>query len=260
MPTLAEIRRRARVALILRATGDWSRRPHPGQRYKHGWRPTAFGIAADKLASVSDNDLAELLHDPELDDPDSDTYTSDYVLAVVRESAKRATDRPESWNAAERRALTNRRRRETAKARRDAELQQRLDDFIAQGLTEDEAWSKVTGKDLAKERAWDLAGRRKGESYEQALRRAYWDEVDQQVAESESTVVGYFLSNDGKRALAEARREAKRNGKTFSFIPADLWSMPEAQAMAWASDELKEYWESKGGRLTFAAWRAQVET
>ena len=42
----ADIRRKARVALILRATGPWSRRPHPGQQWVHGWIPVGPTAAA----------------------------------------------------------------------------------------------------------------------------------------------------------------------------------------------------------------------
>jgi hypothetical protein len=37
--TQADIRRRVRVWEILRATGPWSRHPHPGQKFLHGWLP-----------------------------------------------------------------------------------------------------------------------------------------------------------------------------------------------------------------------------
>ena len=259
MLTLADVRRRARIALILRATGSWSRHPHPGQRYRHGWKPTAYGLTAKAVKAMSDKDLVEAYHDPELDDPWSDKYSDEQITAIVREIGERAAADPDRWLATERRALSNQRRRLAARSRREHDRAAAMDALISQGWTPEDAWAKVTGTDAAKQRAWDLVGRRQGESYDRALRRGYKEAVERQLGEAESVVVGYWLSPEGKRGVARAETEAKRKKKYYRFDPSQLFAMPEAQAEAWASDEAKDFWRSQGGRQTFEAWRSQVE-
>lgn len=63
------------AAEILRATGEWSRRPHPGQRYRHGWIP-ASPLALRPRDVVDDELGAEL---------DSYDLPNGYCRVVARE-------------------------------------------------------------------------------------------------------------------------------------------------------------------------------
>lgn len=106
MPTLADLRRRARVALILRATGPWSRRPHPGQRYKHGWVPVG-------LAALTDDELLDKLRELDWDD--------DEFREALAESSRRER---EVWDRGQA-LLEERERLEQERERGEAEAAQR---------------------------------------------------------------------------------------------------------------------------------------
>lgn len=151
--------------------------------------------------------------------------------------------------------------RELAKRERVAKLTADRDQTVRQlvdrGWSYIEAYAEVTGLDPAKLKRQEAAGvieRRKGETTRQALRRAHRGLVAAQYLQAEDDTNGHLLSH---AAQAENARRAQKKPKRAPIRPEDLWSAAPAFAAKYASDELKAWWESHGGRANFAAFEAQ---
>lgn len=71
----------------------------------------------------------------------------------------------------------------------------------------------------------------------------YWLEVYNEYLQAERDCRGHLYS---KRGLREGPNE-----------PTALWNRPAHQVAIYASEELKEWWRRRGGRLTFARWKAK---
>lgn len=125
----------------------------------------------------------------------------------------------------------------------------RIDDLIARGRSYTDAYAEVHNLDPAKldqqaRAALVDAERRPGERREQTLRRMYAEHVAMSYVQAEGATRGNVLTPAGR---------AK------GIDPMSLWSGRAASARKYASDELKQHWESTGGRLTWTQYRAQYD-
>lgn len=128
----------------------------------------------------------------------------------------------------------------------DTPAQKHVDQLVGRGWSYAEAYAEAygrSGKAIAAQERASLVERRKGESLEQARRRAYRELVALQALQAEEATRGNLTS----------RRCAQVD-------PMTLWSAPPERARRCASEELQRWWDSQGGRMTYAQWRAQLVT
>jgi hypothetical protein len=230
MVTQADIARRAAAFLI--TNGIERRRPYPGQRYRHGWIPVGL---SERLSSASVDELTD----------------------AFREISARPQS-PGRDRALEELDAELARREGVDELRVDDDLKSRqLDDLLSRGWSYLDAWAEVHGRDVAdleREERLQLvdAERRPGERREQTIGRMYAEHVYLASMQAEEDTNGHLLSPAGR---AENARRA-RQGKPL-ITAASLWSGPAARARKYASDELKEWWETHGGRRNLTEYRAQ---
>ena len=74
--------------------------------------------------------------------------------------------------------------------------------------------------------------------------------IEGEFVRAEAYTNGYMLSPAG---LARTNED----GTPAIVSPIVLWSGPDRQARAWASEELRNYWDNVSPRLTFADWKRQ---
>jgi hypothetical protein len=139
----------------------------------------------------------------------------------------------------------------------DDHQSRQLDDLLARGWSYLDAYAEVHHLDVAQlQREERLAlvdaERRPGERRDATIRRMYAESVYLAWAQAEADTNGNLLSKAGQQE--NARRT--RAGKPL-ITAASLWSGQAARARKYASDELKEWWESHGGRRTLTEYRAQ---
>lgn len=131
----------------------------------------------------------------------------------------------------------------------DDPYSRKMDDLISRGRSYADAYAEVRGLDPARlnhqERtALVDAERRPGERREQTLRRMYAEHVAMSYVQAEAQTRGNVLTAEGRAKGVD---------------PMSLWSGQTARARKYASDELKQHWESTGGRLTWTQFRAQYD-
>jgi hypothetical protein len=126
----------------------------------------------------------------------------------------------------------------------DTPEQLHVDQLVARGYSYAEAYAEAygtSGRDVDRDQAAALVDRRKGETLEQARRRAYAEMVTLQALQAEEATRGNLTSK-----------------RCPGVDPAALWSGPAARARKCASEELLRWWESNGGRTTYTEFRAQL--
>lgn len=122
----------------------------------------------------------------------------------------------------------------------------RVDELVAKGWAYTDAYADVHGADPIKLRREERAAlidtnRRPGERRDATLRRMYADHVAMSYLQAEEATCGNVLNVAGRAKMVD---------------PASLWSGTVARARKYASDELKQWWETQGGRMTFTQYRA----
>jgi hypothetical protein len=230
MTTQADIARKGNAFLI--TNGIERGRPYPGQRYKHGWIPVGLG---ERLSSASVDELTDAFREisarPESPGRDRALEELDAELARREGVDELQVD--------------------------DDQKARQLDDLLGRGRSYLDAYAEVHGLDLAdleREERLQLvdAERRPSERREQTIRHMYAEHVYLASMQAEEDTNGNLLSAAGR---AENARRA-RQGKPL-ITAASLWSGPSARARKYASDELKEWWETHGGRRNLTEYRAQ---
>lgn len=139
----------------------------------------------------------------------------------------------------------------------DDHQSRQLDDLLARGWSYLDAYAEVHHLDVAqlqREERMALvdAERRPGERRDATIRRMYAESVYLAWAQAEADTNGQLLS----KAAQQENARRSRQGKPL-ITAASLWSGQAARARKYASDELKEWWESHGGRRTLTEYRAQ---
>jgi hypothetical protein len=128
----------------------------------------------------------------------------------------------------------------------DTSEQKHIDDLVRRGWSYADAYAEAygrSGRDVERDQVATLVDRRAGETLEQATRRAYAEVVTLQMLQAEEATRGNLVSRHGR-----------------DVDPRTLWSAPAAQARRQASQELMQWWEANGGRLTYAEFKAQLGT
>jgi hypothetical protein len=143
---------------------------------------------------------------------------------------------------------------------RDDRRSKRVDQLIARGMSYTDAYAEAHGlnvKELAQAQRDALvdAERRPGERREQTLRRMYHEYVAAEVFAAEEATRGVLLSREAEIRNARAGRAGAR--KVTAVRPSALWTGNPDTARKYASEELKRWWESRGGRMTWEQFRAQ---
>ena len=75
--------------------------------------------------------------------------------------------------------------------------------------------------------------------------------VEGEFVRAEAYTRGHMLSPAGKARQNE-------DGTPAIISPVVLWAGPDRTARAWASEELRNYWDDMSPRLTFAEWKRQT--
>jgi hypothetical protein len=130
----------------------------------------------------------------------------------------------------------------------EAPMRERLDELVEGGMDYREAYAEafnIDPEELERQERSNLIDRDRmpGETRDQALRRAYKEQIAVSYVQAEAATNGHMLSPAGRAA---------------GIDPYSLFSGPRARAAKWASDELKEWWE-QNGRPTFAEFKGQME-
>jgi hypothetical protein len=130
----------------------------------------------------------------------------------------------------------------------EAPMRERLDELVEGGMDYRDAYAEafnIDPEELERQERSNLIDRDRmpGETREQALRRAYKEQISVAYVQAEAATNGHMLTPAGQAA---------------GIDPYSLFSGPRARAAKWASDELKEWWE-QNGRPTFAEFRGQME-
>ena len=126
----------------------------------------------------------------------------------------------------------------------DTPEQRTVDDLVRRGWDYADAYAEAYGKShkqIAREQRASLVDRRAGESTEQARRRAYRELVALQALQAEEATRGNLVSKWCR-----------------DVDPLTLWGAAPNRARRCSSEELQRWWESHGGRLTYAEFRAQL--
>jgi hypothetical protein len=118
---------------------------------------------------------------------------------------------------------------------------------MARGWSYTDAYAEVHHLDPAKlsqqqRLATVEAARRKGERRADTIRRMYQEWLYVSWLQAETATRGNLLS---------------KAGRAKGIDPPMLWLGPAARARKYASPELKQWWETHGGRTTFTQWSAQ---
>src|SRR5205085_7457706 len=124
----------------------------------------------------------------------------------------------------------------------DTPEQKHIDDLVRRGYSYAEAYTEAYGRSGGRaDESAALVDRRKGESLEQARRRAYRELVALEALQAEEATRGNLV-----------------HPRCRGVDPVALWSGPPARARKCATEELLRWWEEHGGRHTWTEWRAQL--
>lgn len=134
-------------------------------------------------------------------------------------------------------------RRDRERARND----QKIDSLVAKGRSYQDAYAEVHGLDPAKMDAEERqasvdAQRRPGESREATVRRLYEDDLRRQYLDAERVTRGHLLTPEGR---------------SKGIDPKELFQGSSIRSNKWASDELKEYWNTHP-RKTYTQFKADL--
>lgn len=151
----------------------------------------------------------------------------------------------------DRRAARNAAAQERRNAQREAREAQQMADYdrmLAEGVDDEEAVLAAFGISIERQRRINAISYLRGLGYQgdgldQLIRAWHRDEVRQAALRAEDDLNGYLLNPQAQRA------------GQVSFV--DLWTMPEAQALKYASEELRGWWDEHG-RVTAAELKAQL--
>jgi hypothetical protein len=133
---------------------------------------------------------------------------------------------------------------ELAEVEPPTENERRTDELVTRGWSYADAYAEVHGlsaKRIAQQQKAALIDRRAGETLETARRRAYREMMALSALQAEEATRGNLLTHPCR-----------------SVDPASLWSATPSRANRCASEELKRFWESHGGRPTYAEWKARL--
>jgi hypothetical protein len=130
---------------------------------------------------------------------------------------------------------------------RDAEKWAQFDELVASGMSEQDAYAEVFDVDPERVRREEVIARLRdeghsGRGFDELARAAYRGALEQEYYAAETATNGYLLNAEGQRK---------------GLDPLDLWRQNEAYARRWASNELKEWWDTNG-RLTFDVFAARL--
>lgn len=124
-----------------------------------------------------------------------------------------------------------------------------FDALVADGMSEVEAYAEAFDLDVEQVRREDAIARLRSQGYrghgfEQLARAAYYDYLRGVVERAEQDCRGELLN-----------RRAQQRG----IHPIDLWASNPAYAYCWASEELREWWDTHG-RVSFPVFREWLLT
>ena len=168
--------------------------------------------------------------------------------AAALDSLVRELDRRDR---AARKAEASRARRAAARQARDARRDAEFDAACAAGEDAQAAYARIWGVDEERVRRDEAIGSLRssgysGKGFDELVRHAFRDHVDQAHADAEDVCRGALLTKEGLSLEAKGR-----------LRPRDLFTGPETRARKYASRELLDYWQSNG-RLTVEDFRASV--
>ncbi|SDD86472.1 phage minor capsid protein [Actinokineospora iranica] len=197
-------------------------------------RDRAARVAAE-LAALSDEELDARF--VEVSDDES------AIDAVLDEMNRRQA---EADRVAERREQ-DRARREQQRAERDAAQWARFEELIDEGWSDEEAAAEAYGHSVERQRRDRAIAQLRGQGYtgrgfDELARKAFRDHVYEQYIAAEDATRGHMVTPAGQAA---------------GIDPHALFTGPESRARKWASDELKEWWDTHG-RITYDEWTARL--
>lgn len=117
--------------------------------------------------------------------------------------------------------------------------EQRVESLLAEGRSYEDAYRDAYGDQGDQ---GDDSGRRRGESRDKMRRRHFSELTALAVLQAETECRGYLLNKRGRAAGVD---------------PASLFTGPRARAEAYASEELRRWWENNP-RRTYAEYRAEA--
>lgn len=128
-----------------------------------------------------------------------------------------------------------------------AQNERKIDALVAKGRSYQDAYAEVHGLDPAKMDAEERqasvdAQRRPGESREATVRRLYEDDLRRQYLDAERVTRGHLLTPEGR---------------SKGIDPKELFQGSSIRSNKWASDELKEYWNTHP-RKTYTQFKADL--
>ncbi|SDP09596.1 hypothetical protein SAMN04515671_2926 [Nakamurella panacisegetis] len=188
------------------------------------------------------------LADDDLDATLSAAYEADDEIAIKlieREYTRREKAETDKIRARERRAMA-----------KEAE-QERINQLIADGMDGYDAVEEVTGITFERQRMREIVAEARaygdtGRTFDQIARERYRTQVAQTYVEAEDVTNGRLLNAEGQRR-ADLPPE-----NPLHLDDAGLFTGPAAFAERWASSELREFWDSIGGRDTFEDFKADL--
>ncbi|MEU7741989.1 hypothetical protein [Nonomuraea sp. NPDC049158] len=198
-------------------------------------QPAVVRLTDEQYQALSDEDLAERFNEAlgQGDELEIERAAAEMALRDQVDEPPTAPEVGESWGTWDDLEITDDDRR--------------VDELVAQGWDYVEAYAEVYNVDpeqLRREerRAAIEADRREGESLDQTVARLYRDWVHTQWLQAENTTNGFLLNKAGRAA---------------GIDPITLFSGPTSRATAYASEELRRWWNDNP-RMTLTEFRAQV--
>ncbi len=164
---------------------------------------------------------------------------------------ERAAIALENLEDAERKAAERKaRNRERARDRRAAKANAQADEILAkieQGYDPAEAEAEVTGKSVEAIRRRDFVRMARleglpGNTFEQLLSSAFHKHISELAIEAENATNGFMV---------KARFDGKVNTK-------NLWYVSDKKAREWMSDEMAEWFDQHGGRITRQIFKQMI--
>ncbi|MCP3811629.1 hypothetical protein NLX62_04705, partial [Mycobacteriaceae bacterium Msp059] len=140
--------------------------------------------------------------------------------------------------------------RERARDRRAAKANAQSDEILAkieQGYDPAEAEAEVTGKSVEAIRRRDFVRMARteglrGNTFEQLLSSAFHKHISELAIEAENATNGFMV---------KPRYDGKINTK-------NLWYVSDKKAREWMSDEMAEWFDQNGGRITRQIYKQMI--
>lgn len=178
-----------------------------------------------------------------------EALSSEMVDALARDDIESFERFAKESDRREKRRAQDRARREEARAHEEERRAAAYEEAIAAGVDDEQAVADIYGVPVSKQRrqrAMDelRANGYHGRGFEEMARASFRDHVYAEIlrAEDSDEVGGYMVSREGMNAGIDGR---------------SLFTGSEARAYRWASDELKEWWETHP-RPNFADYRESL--